>query len=616
MLIEKFVAPAAELTDIGLQAIEMNRLGRFVALTGKNGAGKSRILNKLFWYVPQYSQHKENLTNINKSIQQHKNIIQANPPEHQNQTGWKNALQNLLNQKAIATERIFSSIDSKLSVLHFVPKQLNLSDPRQHNKASLDGYFNNAKNPGLNGFETACFSYIQKVQDREWAASHQRATHEASVKQEANEEYEGLSSLIKLLLKTNLGRSIDSDATLFGKPLADAGLSDGQKVLIQFAVALHAQKKKLEDTIFLMDEPENHLHPSALIEFLDRLAEVAPNPQFWIATHSVPLLAYIAQKEPMSIWYVEDGRISNAGSKPEQVLRGLLGDDEQIGNLNLFTSLPAQYAAINFSAECLTAPKTVGAGTGDPQVRQINGLLDLDATTPISLLDYGAGKSRILSGLREIAIDQGRKLSDSVSYFAFDPSPDDKPDSLAVIESIYNGDTARHFVSKDDFFTSKNEKSIDVIVMCNVLHEIPPNDWLTTFNTHSLIARSLKDSGHLLIVEDQRIPIGEKAHKFGFLILDTPHLRTLFSVTEDDIKKGLFTCADHRGDGRLKAHTISEMLLSRLNQDTRYKAIVELRETAKEKIGELRGAKPNYRNGQLHGFWTQQFANAALFLEQ
>ena len=127
------------------------------------------------------------------------------------------------------------------------------------------------------------------------------------------DSYKKLVDLIELLLKTTLGRSIDGDATLFGKPLALANLSDGQKVLIQLAVALHAQNGKLDNTVFLLDEPENHLHPSALIEFLDALELVAPSAQFWIATHSVPLLAHIANKEPMAIWYVEDGAISNAG---------------------------------------------------------------------------------------------------------------------------------------------------------------------------------------------------------------------------------------------------------------------------------------------------------------
>jgi energy-coupling factor transporter ATP-binding protein EcfA2 len=300
MLIEKFVVPASELADVGLQSIEMSRLGRFVALTGKNGAGKSRILNKLEQFITLRNQFVGNQANIEQAIQGYRNAIDNHPPEESSQASWKQQLDGLLIQR-YAADSISSPISSSLGVLRFVPKQLNLTDPRQHHKSALVNLFNETKSPGLNGFETKCFSYIQRVQDREWAASHQRASHEPLAKQEAKEGYERLVFLINLLLKTKIDRSIDDDATLFGKPLAEAGLSDGQKVLIQLAVALHAQKGKLDNTVFLLDEPENHLHPSALIEFLDTVAEVASNAQFWIATHSVPLLAHIANKEPMSI---------------------------------------------------------------------------------------------------------------------------------------------------------------------------------------------------------------------------------------------------------------------------------------------------------------------------
>lgn len=616
MLVEKFVVPANELADVGLQEIEMGRLGRFVALAGKNGAGKTRVLAKLNSSIAHRNQYVGQHDNLLQAIENLKNAINNNPPDNPNQFGWKQQLEAQQKTVEFVTERIFPSTAPVLGVLYFVPKQLNLIDSRGHNKNAVINLFNQAKNTGLNGFESICFAYIQRLQDREWAASHQRASHEPAILKEAKEEYERLVSLIELLLKAKLDRSIDDDATLFGKPLAEAGLSDGQKVLIQLAVALHAQNGKLDNTVFLLDEPENHLHPSALIEFLDALERVATNSQFWIATHSVPLLAHIAHKEPMSIWYVEDGKVSNAGSKPEKVLRGLLGNDKQIGNLNNFTSLPAQYAAINYAAECLIEPKVVSGETGDPQIAQIGGLLSFDMGTPISLLDYGAGKSRLLSGLVEIAVAQAKNLADSVSYFAFDTSESDRAHSVATIDSVYGNGMERHFLNAEAFFSKKDDKCIDVVVMCNVLHEIHPNEWLSLFNEYSLISRSLQDSGSLLVVEDQRIPTGEMAHKFGFLVLDTPHLRTLFAVREEDIEAGLFQPYDHRDDGRLKAHKVSKQLLNRLNRDTRRQAVEQLRETAKVKISELRRTTADYKNGQLHGFWTQQFANASLWLDE
>jgi ABC-type phosphate/phosphonate transport system ATPase subunit len=56
MLISKFVVPADEMTDVGLQAINMDKRGKFVALTGKNGAGKSQILAKLNTYIVKIRQ--------------------------------------------------------------------------------------------------------------------------------------------------------------------------------------------------------------------------------------------------------------------------------------------------------------------------------------------------------------------------------------------------------------------------------------------------------------------------------------------------------------------------------------------------------------------------------
>jgi energy-coupling factor transporter ATP-binding protein EcfA2 len=615
MLITKFVTPSDEVADIGLKAINMDRLGKFVALTGKNGAGKSRILSKLNNYIVKRNQAFPGIDRVRESIVNYKNAIQTHPPEHSSQVAWRNELIKFEQQVILATERVFSA-SSIFGVLPFVPKQLNLADAKNFNKNQLQHHAENAKKPGLGAFESSCFAYIEKTQERDWNASHQHAQLEQTVIDEAKESYIKLVSLIEKLLKTNLGRSIDGDSTLFNKPLAQANLSDGQKVLIQLAVALHAQNGKLDDTVFLLDEPENHLHPSALIEFLDTLEAVAPNAQFWIATHSVPLLAHIAHKEPMSIWYVEDGAISNAGSKPEKVLHGLLGNDAQIANLSNFSSLPAQYAALTFAAESLFPPKTVGGGKGDPQVAQIGEMLSFDESEPIAVLDYGAGKSRLLSGLDSLAKEQGKELKNCLYYYAFDTSDADKPHSEAAISAVYgNNADKQHFLNEDGYFASKDNGAIDVVVMCNVLHEISAHEWLKLFGDQSLINRALKDNGTLLIVEDQRIPTGEKAHEFGFLVFDTAHLKTLFSIKETDISAGLFRTQDHRGDGRLKAHWIGKALLGRITSDTRKQAIEELIATAKVQINQLRKAAPDYKVGQLHGFWTQQLANAILVHE-
>jgi energy-coupling factor transporter ATP-binding protein EcfA2 len=527
MLIEKFNVPSDKLTDVGLKAIEMPKLGHFVVLTGKNGAGKTRILKKLEWLIPQRNEYIGRSLTIDAEIIDFVSAIKTNPPDHSAQLGWKTSLEERTNLRLIAKEYLASQVESYLAVLPFVPKQLSLQDQRDFNLSQIQNSYEALKNPGFSGFESRCFSYIQEVQNREFEATHPRNS-ETSYGKSDIVEYSKLNSLINLLLKTELGRQ-KGNTTLFDKPLAEAGLSDGQKILIQLVVALHAQKGKLDNTVFILDEPENHLHPSALIEFLENLAEVAKNSQLWIATHSVPLLAYVAHKEPMSIWYVEDGKVSNAGSKPEQVLLGLLGDDEQIGNLISFASLPAQFAALRFAMECLTNPTVSANGKGDPQVAQIGKFLDFDSGFPLSLLDYGAGKCRLLSGLAEISEENAKKLPEIVNYFAFDLSSENKTDSLPIINSIYGNVGERFFLNNDEFFSCKDDNSIDLVIMCNVMHEITPNEWITLFNKDSLIFRSLKSSGSVLIVEDQRIPVGEKAHKFGFFQLKKRTVKEVYS---------------------------------------------------------------------------------------
>ena len=183
------------------------------------------------------------------------------------------------------------------------------------------------------------------------------------------------------------------------------------------------------------------------------------------------------------------------------------------------------------------------------------------------------------------------------------------------INANFSDTNIRYFNSREDFFSHKNDGSIDVVVMCNVFHEISPSEWPNLFSQQSLIIRALQNDGYMLLVEDQRIPVGEKAHKYGFIIPDTSHLRTLFKIKSEDNDNGRFSVNDARKNGRLKAHLISKSLLMQLTSETVKQSIDQLRQTAKDKIKHLRDENPTYSNGQLYGFWMQQFANATLFLD-
>jgi hypothetical protein len=117
--------------------------------------------------------------------------------------------------------------------------------------------------------------------------------------------------------------------------------------------------------------------------------------------------------------------------------------------------------------------------------------------------------------------------------------------------------------------------------------------------------------GVLLLVEDCQMPIGEMAYQKGFLVLDTPEVKDLFQITEEDSG---FCYSVQDKNRRLKLHRIPKNLLMRINSRSRIKAIESIAHTAQEQILAIRKEEKNYKNGKIHGFLTQQYANAMLNL--
>lgn len=526
---------------------------------------------------------------------------------------WSEALESHLKIRDLAL-RIKVSSGQDFGYLKFVPKNLSLADPRKHNYLVQEDRYKQTEGKGAENHDH-CLFYIQECQDLWREATHQNKTG-SFIDPSAESYYLELDNLIFSMLGVRLGR-VGKFATIFEKPIADAGLSDGQKVILQLCVAIHAQKTKLANTVFILDEPENHLHPSASIDLFKAIYESSESSQIWVATHSIPLLAYIFSVEPMSLWYINDGSASNSGRNPKAVLESLLGNDEQIGKLNSFTGLPAILASVNYAAECLLPPKVVGGnGSKDPQASQIQTVISGVATggEKLKLLEFGAGEGRLLDSLAAESLEQGTSVSDSFDYYAYEPYLNDGT-CLKVIDRYYENPEARFFKDKDSYFSLMDDSAIDVVVMCNVLHEISPKKWIEIFSESSLISRALSDSGYLMLVEDQRLPTGEKAHEYGFILLDTPQLRTLFGIDVEDVAQGRFI-VNSRRDGRLKAHLISKSLLSRVTVETRRKAIEQLAKSARDKVGELSVKGGTYQGGMLYGFWVHQFANSSMCLEE
>lgn len=609
-------------TPLGLKPVTMRKIGSMVLLAGKNGSGKTRLLKVIkeqaanAWALrDEKARSPARLGQYNQAIQTMRQEILANPQKTDELSAKIQAIASKIQQQEEMLRRpdpIITDTDIPVTVVEFVPKKVDLRDWADTSKKDWMNRAQQAKNIGVGHLDSSCLPLIQNVVERWVNTSHQGMSFTDLDKKAALDEYNRLQNIIEKFLGTRVEWDKDGYTTLFGKPIAKAQLSDGQKVILQLCVAIFAQGGNFSNQVIFMDEPENHLHPSVVIDFLDSIREHDPSGQIWIATHSIPLLSHFDES---SIWFVDEGEISYAGRKPERVLAGLLGNEDRIQKLRNFTGLPADLARNRFAFECLQPPTAVLTNSKDPQVVQLYQQLKIiwERKATINLLDFGAGKGRMISYLNEYE----SVSTTSLNYFAYDNNSQDREICMKNISSIYGESESkdRYYEAIESLRTKVDDYYFDVVIVCNVLHEIEHTKWCSIFRS---IYSLLQDGGYLLIIEDCRIPIGELPHQNGFIVLNTLHLKKLFGIPAGESR---FVAHDARFDsveerGRLMAHLIPKEYLNQVSIDTIKASINELRNTAIAEIGKIRGAAASYSKGLAHAFWVHQLANASLVLEE
>ena len=612
---------------LGLKAFKMSKLGNVVLLAGKNGSGKSRVLRLLHGQSQQrrnYLNERLDLPRVimntdNRILQyvQHYNQLIQDPQRKIDAAELKEQVVDLKKQRQKFEKKLNAPFsieldlpeDQDVKIVNYVPKSTKLTGTHELRQYEQKSKANSANNLGCDQLADASISLIQNVYDQYWNTSHPEFDGDESEKKIAKENFERLQEIIKGFIGVKLNRNKDGVATIFGNPIAQAQLSDGQIILLQLCVAIYAQGAKISDYILVMDEPENHLHPSAVIEMIDKIRELNPEGQIWIATHSIALLSHF---DPSCIWYVKEGSVSYSGRKPEQVLEGLLGNEENIQRLHSFIDLPDEFATNRFAFECLLPPGVADSDVTDPQFGQLKEILESiwsGGKEKISLLDYGAGKGRMISNLSE----NSRINTEMLDYVAFDEYDANKNTCIKNIGCFYSDAEIRYFNTMEALRTKRDDKSFDLILMCNVLHEIPHNRWIPLFKD---LKRLLKDDGKLLLIEDCKIPVGELPHQKGFVVLNSLHLKDLFAIPASEQS---FIANDARPDsepGRLVAHLIPACYLDKITNQTMQTAFDDLRATSIRNIKQIRMQKQTYKNGMAHAFWTQQLANATLCLEE
>jgi phospholipid N-methyltransferase len=402
--------------------------------------------------------------------------------------------------------------------------------------------------------------------------------------------------------------------TLDKRILNPSELSDGEKELLAYCTFLVLQRQdeignktlSLKNKILLLDELELFLHPKAQIDLINGLRNlVGENGQIWLATHSLSILSVLDRDE---IWLMDNGDITSPSIEtPNKVLTSLIGEDN-IDSLENFLSSQYEWASIQFALESLFPPAVVPYKENDLQQTQVNDRLT-SSSKPIKVLDFGAGKGRIAQ-----EIIRNVTLASNIYYQPLEINKEYHSElkeltaQLQTISSIDSVDEREVL----DTYEKLNEKQyngfFDYIFMINVLHEVPLNKWQSILNT---LLDSLKEGGHLILLEDQAIPRGENAHEYGFLIFDIEEFKILFQ--RPNLPKAYKHLNPKYAD-RLTCVEIPKKD-SRVSPESIYEALTRKKTNCKTAINHLRAKKiKTPKDGRVNSFLAQLYANVDMAL--
>ena len=614
-----------------------------VALIGRNGAGKTRILKLIEHYLSNLTEQQlveEYLTNIPPNLingivgagaapidyfdtlSEIKHIQSGRPIQGQRDNPKRNTTLTPFLEKIKKFGQAYIKIVNN-DELNNIKDKSDVVFNHLLKNSHFDEYFNNHKADDLtkrdniikrvnefssfNSLDTV--DYFQQIaneiavlevelmlKNRENPAKVNELLKESP----ANNLFVKFQKYIKHFLgsdftyETNFKDGVVTSSLYEGKKKFDIKLlSPGQKTLFAYAILLFFldvnKKTNIKDSIIIIDEPEKHLHPEAQIALINALKDiVAESGQLWIATHSVHILSHLEYDE---IFLVKDGKITHpTNTTPGDSLNELMGIDEHIEELSTFITSTSEWAYANFMRQCFKSPEVVFSNNPeDPQFKLFKQFIN--EQKKICLLDYGAGKGRI-----GITIKEDNELK-NIDYFALEPNIEFHNE----LEKI--GDI-------DIFPTTSliRDEGFDCVLLCNVLHEISPQDWIENLNE---IKRVLKPKGYLLIIEDKILPKGEVAHECGYIILGYEELNILFN-TKNILQ---LKSENKRYKDRVLFCAVSKEQII-VNDTSLIKALELLNISSFEELKNLRKPPFDISQGRRYANQSQLYINSQIALEE
>jgi ABC-type cobalamin/Fe3+-siderophores transport system ATPase subunit len=641
----------------GIEEINLSRLSNVIGFIGKNGCGKTRILDLIEEHLfstlnicrfldKTVESIPQNLKNVINKLEPYKhyhlnnekinilaNLVTKNPDDKTLRKEYNDFRgKNLIRLSTVQNQTVskFTAEANKMIAIlkenylrrieysEIQELQKVIEDNKQDKTLTFENLVENVSDSGYDEFKSihkTALKYLSKLPNQLTSDFMDcLGDPEKYQKRVAHKRYLSLKRLFKTFLDKELTwekRQIKNVVTETGVQSTSSGIwkindrdfnytefSDGEKTLFAYALLFFLldvnPKLKIKNSIILVDEPELHLHPDSEIDLINAMREtVGETGQLIFATHSISILSSLNYNE---IFMVKNGAIKfPSQSTIGESLNELINLEERVSKLSDFLSSISTWTFINFMAECFSNPEVIESSrTDDPQIKAFKEAVNKNSSKSSNLLlDFGAGKGRVYEQLK---LDYD--FINKINYSALEPD--------SSFHSLLKKQGAKQVYEDHNKLPANN---FNFILLCNVLHEIPIIEWIESINK---IIESLKDDGFLVIIEAKTLTKGEKIGKEGFILLDLDEIRVLFNLNEItpsikiEGKEDVVTCA-----------VLSKKQLKPINKTILMKTLKSLQKNTLNKIIELReefdsDEKKTVGFGRKHAFLSQLHINSQI----
>lgn len=379
-------------------------------------------------------------------------------------------------------------------------------------------------------------------------------------------------------------------------------MSPGELALFYLCILLIIVKYNKDDSkklVVLLDEPELHLHPKALMSFIDHLKSEEAVEMCCIATHSIFLIPLIDFYE---IIHIERGEVQPQNSELyNDIFENIVGKNE---SLNDFLISRDTWKYYQFIAECFYLPTIVKkVSVKDEQFLKFLKYMKFlgESKKSITILDYGAGGGRLGKTINYLG-ESDDYVKRTIKYFYYDKYQE-KPADLEC----------ESFRSIDEIQVQKQK--FNCVILMNVLHEIDIKEWKKTFSD---IYTILEDDGYLLIFEVVTLLHGEQPYgDHGYILLGENQIRELFMVSNINMVR-------LKDNDKTRMFIIPKILVRFVTENSILKALKSLKQSLFNELRESylfrkdiahRKEKVPQKIIKDYGFLSQHYLNSVFAIE-